>query len=395
MRVERRVIAVMMILTMWFSFASCDDELVEDPSNPGVEEPIDDGNDGDGDNGGGDDGGDDGTPSEPHDGPIMENEVFTTTLILDGEAHDNLLIRNCTFENMSEDQLAAIFIKTVNNVTIKDCIFRNLRTHAVLMQGGQTSDNVIVEDNEMYDVDGVGVASNGDNHINTIVRNNIMHEVAIKDKSGSTPHAIYLCGKEFLIEGNQIYNCGSADNKGLGISVRSCGSIIGNKIYNGRASGIGFSSDHPGFNGTLLIENNVIYDNYKNAITLSMSNTESPLGEVIVRFNTMLSGSNPVIYANSWKTPDSKMEAYGNILIRTDGNSQYIDASTSNPFTETLNIQNAGDVGFANFASRDFHLKDNSEAVNYAIGVEDYPSTDIEDTSRSAENLDAGAYEKN
>jgi len=381
MRKERRVIVAMMILTMWFSFAGCDGELVEDPNSPEVVAP------GDGEDNSNNNDGD--TKNENR--PVIENQVFTETLTIDGHENDSLIIRNCTFENIND---IALLVKTVDNIIIKDCIFRNLKSHAIFLQAGQVSNNTIIEGNEIYNVNGIGIFA-GEEHIDTQCLNNKIYDVALVDIAGHTPHGIYLCGKNFLIEGNTIYNCGSADGKGLGISVRSYGTISRNKIYNGRASGIAFSSDHPAYHGNLLIENNVIFDNYENAISLYMSNDDSPLGNVTVRFNTMVSSNKPVVYANSWKSMDSELIANGNVLIRTDGDTNYIDASTSNPFSESQNLMNAGDIGFTSFTNKDFHLRADSKALGFATGINDFPFNDFDNKNRNSSDLDAGAFEGN
>ncbi|WP_461633609.1 right-handed parallel beta-helix repeat-containing protein [Labilibaculum euxinus] len=383
MRNKSRVIAVMMILTMWFSFASCDDELVEEQDSTEVVEPIVDENN------------DDTTVADTTGGtntenrPIIENQTFNKTLIIDGHKNDSLIIRNCTFENMSD---IALLIKTVDHVIIRDCIFRNLQSHAIFLQAGQSSDDILIEGNEIYNVSGIGIFA-GEDHINTKCLGNIINEVGLVNIDGHTPHGIYLCGKNFMIEGNTISKCGSEDGKGVGISVRSYGTISKNKIYDGKASGISFSSDHSAFYGTLLIENNVIFDNFENAISLYMSNEDSPLGKVTVRFNTLLSGNKPVIYANTWKSMESELESFGNILIRTDGDINYVDVSTSNPFIESQNLVSSGDLGFSNFTERDFHLISGSKALNFAVGILDFPQEDMEDKNRSSSDLDAGAYE--
>ncbi|WP_321516115.1 right-handed parallel beta-helix repeat-containing protein [Marinifilum fragile] len=396
MRVERKVIAIIMILSMWCSFASCDDEFVED-QNPTEEvdtnEDVNNGDDSTGDNtseeGNTEEGNSSDDTSKDGNRTTIENKVFNETLIIDGHENDSLLIKNCTFENIDD---IALVIKTVDELIIRDCIFRNLNSHAIFLQAGQNSNNITIEGNEIYDVAGIGIFA-GEGHTNTKCINNKIHDVAFVDVEGHTPHGIYLCGKNFLIEDNTIYNCGSLDGKGLGISVRSYGTISKNKIYNGRASGIAFSSDHPAFNGNLLIENNVIFDNYENAITLYLSNEDSPLGNITVRFNTMLSDNKPVVYANSWKSLSSELVSYGNILIRTDGDDTYIDSSSSNPFSEMQNLYSSKDIGFIDFDARNFHLKSNAEALNFATGINDFPEFDKENNRRNSSGLDAGAYE--
>lgn len=383
MKIIKKMTLVVFIMSLWLSFSGCDDVLVEDPN---ATEEVDPGTGGEGDTGNGDN---TTQPNGDENRPVIENQIFNETLIIDGHENDSLLIRNCTFENMNE---IALVIRTVDHLVIRDCIFRNLKSHAVFLQEGQSSDDIVIEGNEIYNVSGIGIFA-GENHINTKCLNNKLYDVALVDEEGHTPHGIYLCGKNFTITGNTIYKCGSVEGKGLGISVRSCGTISQNKIYEGKASGIGFSSDHPSYGEPLLIENNVIYDNFENAITLYMSNEYSTLGRVTVRFNTLLSKDKPVVYANSWKSMESELEALGNILIRTDGDSKYIDCSTSNPFVESKNLGCSGNIGFKDFAKRDFRLVPGAEALNFAVGINDFPEFDKENVNRSSSSLDAGAYE--
>jgi len=78
----------------------------------------------------------------------------------------------------------------------------------------------------------------------------------------------------------------------------------------------------------------------------------------------------------------------GNILIRTDGGTEFIFSGLA--YTDWYNLSGNGDIGFVNFASRDLHLTIASEAIGFAVGIENYPEADIDGDLRDA-ILDAGA----
>jgi hypothetical protein len=54
---------------------------------------------------------------------------------------------------------------------------------------------------------------------------------------------------------------------------------------------------------------------------------------------------------------------------------------------------NSGDIGFIDFNNRNLHILNSSSANNAAAGITTFPSTDIDNDSRSTDNIDIGADE--
>ena len=141
----------------------------------------------------------------------------------------------------------------------------------------------------------------------------------------------------------------------------------------------------------LLIENNFIYENGKRGVNLASNGTsENHIGAATIRFNTIVSNDQSPIGINE-SLDDVSTSIYGNILIRTDGNSTFI--YSLNTYSETHNIKSNTDIGFVNFSAHDFHITSSSSAVNAATGVIDFPSSDIDGDQRIANGVDCGADE--
>ncbi|WP_209319629.1 right-handed parallel beta-helix repeat-containing protein [Ancylomarina longa] len=377
MRTERKVIAVMMILTMWFSFASCDSELTEDTASPEVVTPVDSvgnsGNDGN-------------TKNENR--PIIENQVFTETATFYGHENDSLVIRNCTFENINGEGL---ILGDVDEVIVEDCTFRNITGNAVRFATTRTSNNIRIENNEIYDIDNCGILTQ-EGHVHVNILNNRIYRVALNAEKG--PHGIYLIGKDFLVEGNTIHDVGSGP--AAGITTRTYGKISRNKIYNVTGSGIDYSSDHPGYGGKLLIENNIIYDNDRKGIHLMGGPADSKIGSAIIRFNTVLSNNDEMaVWVDSGYYMDATFEVYGNILINTSGAENYLFVSPQHALDfEGYNLTGTKDMGFVDFEGRNLHITSTSDAVNYVDGATDYPEYDFDGSDlREQVSQDAGADE--
>lgn len=386
MKTIRSMSTLLLLLTLLLGYTSCDDELVDETPEEEVVDPGEGDNEGEGDNGNeGDNEGENGDG----DRPIIEGQTFTEQMIIDGEENNGLIIRNCTFENTGDH---GIIIKNVNDVLIQNCTFRNLKYTAIRFLADCESNNVIIEDNEIYNIEANGIHG-AETHYNTIIRNNRIHDVALVPENGS--HGMYFYGKDFLIEGNTVYNVGVEEGKGSGINVRTCGTIARNKVYNTHKDGISYSIDHPGYNGTLLIENNVVYSNPRNNIRIMGGANESKIGKAIVRFNTVISdNTNTPISLATGDLPDTEFEVYGNILINAGGSNKYIGYSSSHELEfESKNLTATGDIGFVDYEGRDLRITSASEANNFAVGLTAYPKDDFINLDvREENNLDAGAF---
>ncbi len=321
---------------------------------------------------------------------LIDGETFNQTLLIDGHDYDNLIIQNCTFENIDGDGLQ---IRDVDNLIIRNCIFKDIDGNAIRFRNSGSSNNISIENNEIHNITHNGILSY-ETHENTTITDNLIYNVGTDASGslvGSPHHGIYFQGPNFLIEKNTIYDV--INNNGNCISVRSYGTIRSNRLYGATKHGISYYSDHPGLDGLLLVENNFIYDNSSRGSNLQTDgNSVNHIGRAIIRFNTIITANKSCIGVSSGMS-DVSVEAYGNILIRMDNGTNYIDSS--DPVTQNQNLQSYTDIGFVNFNLRDLHITASSSAIDFAVGLSNYPILDIDGDTRSSDSLDAGADEKN
>jgi hypothetical protein len=329
-------------------------------------------------------------PVSPKETNLISGETFNQTVLIDGHDYDNLIIENCTFGNIVGDGLQ---IRDVDNLIIRNCVFKDINGNAIRFRNSGSSNNVLIENNEIYNITHNGILSY-QTHENTIIVGNLIHNIGTDGSSsiaGSPHHGIYFQGPNFLINNNTIYDV--INNNGNCISVRSYGIISSNTLYSATKHGVSYYSDHPGLNGQLLVENNFIYDNTSRGTNLQTDgNSSNHIGNAIIRFNTIITSNKSCIGVSSGMS-DVAVEAYGNILIRVDAGTNYVESSS--PVTQSQNLQNSTDIGFANFSSRDLHITSSSNAVNFAANLVNFPSSDIDGENRSSATLDAGADEIN
>lgn len=325
---------------------------------------------------------------EPNETELISGKTFTETVLIDGHKFDGLIIENCIFENIDGD---ALQIRNVNNLTIQNCTFREIADDAIRFRNSGSSDNVVIKNNLIYNIQGNGILGY-ETHSNTTIKENTIYNAGLENTSslsGAPQHGIYFQGRNFLITQNIIYNI--VNENGNCISVRSYGKITRNRLYNADKHGVSYYSDHPGVDGELIIENNIIYDNGKRGVNLNTNgNSNNHIGNAIIRFNTIVASTKSTINISSGMS-DIGIEVYGNILVRTDGNSNIIEYS--DPITSIQNLTSNNDIGFVDFSNRNLHIKGTSIAKSYAVGIIDFPSFDFEGQNRTSTGLDVGADE--
>lgn len=321
---------------------------------------------------------------------LIENQTFNTTVLIDGHDYDNTVIKNCIFEDISGDGLQ---IRDVNNLCIENCIFKNIKENAIRFRNSGESDGVKIINNVISEIDHNGILA-AENHINTLIKGNTIYNVALEKSSslaGHPHHGIYFQGFNVTITENIIHDI--INSQGNCISIRTYGVVSKNILYNATDHAVSYFSDHPGNNKLLLIENNFMYDNGKRGVNLASNGTSANhIGEALVRFNTIITADKSPLSAND-DLAGVDLNFIGNILIRTDGGTEFIFSSLT--YTDSYNLTDNGDLGFQNFTSRNLRLNLESPALGYATGVASYPSTDIDGELRNEDDLDAGADQKN
>ncbi|HAA14870.1 MAG TPA: hypothetical protein DCE41_25545 [Cytophagales bacterium] len=325
-------------------------------------------------------------PFNPESG-VVEGQTFTETLLVDGHVYDGLIIRNCLFTDIEGDGLQ---LRDVDEVQVINCTFHNISEDAIRFRNSGTTENVQITDNTISQIGHNGILG-PEGHTGTLLSGNTIYEVGLDNTStlaGAPHHGIYWQGTDFTIQNNVIYEV--QNNGGNAISVRTWGTIASNYLHHATDHGISYFSDHPGEGELLRIENNVIYDNGARAITLtSNGNAANHIGGAIIRFNTLLTSDQATIGIDNDLT-GLDFSLRGNIVLRTDGSTGYV--FTEVPFTESHNYTGSGDIGFESFSTRNFDLRSSSDAVGFATGLSDFPTTDILGRTRIAERLDPGAY---
>eukprot|EP01084_Bolivina_argentea_P286287 491092_1 len=354
------------------------------------------------------------------DGCYYFNLTFTAKLAIQD---NNCVVDSCTFKDIND---YATDIYGVSNLTIINCLFHNISSDAIHFKSGQHPKNITINSNRfitigarmayiqnisdlkiinnyIYDIysdnaiwfRGSGystnsliqnnhiekVYSNGiyaaDTHINLQIIGNTIVYIGISENIEQGEHGMYITGKGFYIHNNTVYWVHNMN--GNCISVRSYGTVSNNILFNSTKRGITYYSDHPGYDGTLIIENNIIYECPLNSIGISSNgNVGYHIGKSIVRFNTcMMNVDNKVMSIDS--DADWFNYIYCNIVIRNNSNSYF---SVNQWVNQTYNMGINDNNGYVfvdwmsdNMVDRDFHLIENSSAIGFC------------------DNLDTGFYE--
>ncbi|MEO1052303.1 MAG: right-handed parallel beta-helix repeat-containing protein [Bacteroidota bacterium] len=325
----------------------------------------------------------------------------------------NVLIINSNIHDVHGAK-NALEIENCKNVLIINNTISGHRFegHGNALQIRYGSENVIIENNEIFDCDGTGISTAGsstvccphDNPVlGCIIRGNIIHDIGkYPDPVGNSPkHGMYIKAQDVLIEDNIVYN--SYDGQGL--SVRSTGIVRGNKVWNCKNWPFAYwPQKEGGPSDKLIIENNVFYQdgNYDGPLSpsgiLVISNSNGfKFNNFVVRFNTLVrfkdaAHTRQMLFMAT--ETYSNVKVYGNILIdelpegpkhfRGEEDCSYLDKNFTSTSLE----------GFKDADSRDFRLTPSHPAIGYATGVqEEFPSSDREGNPRTPASIDAGAYQ--
>ncbi|MEO1450666.1 MAG: right-handed parallel beta-helix repeat-containing protein, partial [Bacteroidota bacterium] len=351
-------------------------------------------------------------PAQPWD-HVFENIDTTNTIRLTSPEWNNTLIKNCTIHDTGNGN-DGIFLRDVRNVRIENCTIYNIDGQGGirLSISGNGTDSVVIIQNTIFDVqeNGINAPQRSQNspplnqdHLQII--GNTIYNTGLGADNG-LHHAIYCQAADFLIKDNTIFGI----RDGNGISVRSSGIISGNVVSGSskaEKSCIRYFSDHmTGNSDSLLIENNILWNNVPNGHVLDIfdhaplytnSNGDSHVVKRFnIRFNTAVSlvtDAFALRISDDYESPTYTLRADGNLLVNT--------ATLANCASVPGSIQAHANLlkdNLDHFASQttpyDFHLNTMHQAVNFVgDSTANFPLVDIDGDMRNPAELDAGADE--
>jgi hypothetical protein len=260
------------------------------------------------------------------------------------------------------------------------------------------SDNILIENNSCSNSiaeHGIYFSNSGDN---PVIRNNISFS--------NNSCGIHMNGDESmggdglisnaLVEGNIIYNNGTAGGSGINCDGVQNSSIRNNLIYNNHSSGISlYRIDAGGSATNNIVINNTIYIASDGRWAINIAN-ESINNKV---YNNILFNKNSDrggLACETTSLPGLQSDYnIGNDKFTTDGGDNIMNLkdwrSETNQDKNSI-ISNPLSI-FENAEGNNYHLIKDCDAVNTGTSV-NAPSTDIEGHYRPYETgIDIGAYE--
>ncbi len=302
--------------------------------------------------------------------PNVISGNHTSTIVLNGHQYDGTVIDGAVIHDTGGD---GITLRNVDNVIIRNCEIYGV-SEGIAFSSLGTTNNTVIENCNIHDTGRNGIivkqhALQGSNQTNVVIRNNTITRTGQSSTSGAY-HGIYMQATDNVITGNTI-----DVSTGNGVSIRSSGTVSGNRISNTSKSCVRYFSDNAtGSTEKLTIENNLCVNppaTYP-GISLLWGGDLSVVTDYTIRFNTIIGGLNSIQVQSAQFAP-YVVNVYGNLFNKSMVN-DYID-------------YNAGNVLTTSPLNADYSLP-----VRYPVTVKDYPSVDIDGNVRTAVQLDAGAF---
>ncbi len=238
-----------------------------------------------------------------------------------------------------------------------------------------------------------GIIGNSNVLNGILINNEVSHTHFLGSILGEEPNAINWFGPDARLERNHIHDLPNTD--GDAISLHSSATVVRNLIQSCAGNGIHYRCDAPAGTGPLSVYNNIVSDVIAHPLVydgFSFTPNQSEPINTVIRNNTLHSTQSPplAIYEN-----DNFIAAAGNILIFEGeaDTTQYIFIDVLATLTESLNLKSSGDLGFVDFAGRDFHLASEASAAHNALPLNfGLPNDDFDGDLRLGLR-DAGADE--
>lgn len=240
------------------------------------------------------------------------------------------------------------------------------------------------------------------------------NDVSFTCGDGDSGHGIYLSGSS---SGAVIRRNSFHDNGALGIHINGDPDVVTNALIDANAI---FQNGGNGINADGLqsstIQNNIIYGNDKDGITLYQIDAGSPSQDDVIVNNTIVqpSSTDAAVRLATDDNPTTNIVVFNNILV--GGKNGAFDDDDGSTCTSDYNITagspNSGDasndthsialspsaIGFTNLAGNDYHLASGSKAIDAGAGSlagKDAPAFDFDGNKRpNGAAFDVGAFER-
>ncbi|HEY5674998.1 MAG TPA: right-handed parallel beta-helix repeat-containing protein [Malonomonas sp.] len=312
---------------------------------------------------------------------VVENQLISQTLTIDGQAWNHAIIRNNRFLGQSK---TALHISNASNLLIEGNEFSAIGSFAIKLRDEKNdgAHDVQIRNNFFHDLVQTPIMVGEPNRGVQIIANRFVN-VAL-NRSGNKQHAIYLKGPGYLVEGNLID--GVVD--GNGVSIRTAGIVRNNIVRNVNRDGIKYySSSSQKGSGKLVVEGNLVTDCGHGGIVFA-NGKGVLIDSAVVRFNTLINnqlavriyeGLEPIVF-----------NLYANLLIESRG--EYSSAkSTIDLHSENLTA--SGDIGFYDYSTGDYRIRPGSVAQDYVHMATELPPYDLQGRAYSAGPWTVGAYQ--
>lgn len=239
-----------------------------------------------------------------------------------------------------------------------------------------------LQGNQISYINGHGIYGDNDVYNGLIKLNQIAYTGYWGGFLASHEAGIYWKGPDARIEQNHIHHntdaeCALGLNCGAGIILGNTATVSRNLIHDSNGDGIIYQSEVEAGQSPLSVYNNQVYDVANRTLVYLGDFSDNQPENTIIRNNTLHSKSAPnLLMAGVSKS----LQLEGNILIVENNPllSSYVSYSGGTVLTDQFNLKAPGDLGFVNFAGRDFHLADETSPAhkiipqNFGLPNDDY-----------------------
>lgn len=257
-----------------------------------------------------------------------------------------------------------------------------------------------IQDNKLTQTGGSGIIGYSKIFDALVQGNEVSYPGILGGSNQESEHCIVWKGVDVRIESNHLHHaldnaCGTNEfSCGAGLWITSSATVSKNHIHDCSGDGIHYAAVGIPGSEVLSVYNNIVHDIGGNALKVEGSSGLYDVGGIVVRNNTMHTLGAPAVSLKEFWLP---LRIEGNILI-SEGNldtASYLLFADLLDFYQNLNLKSPGDLGFVNFAGRDFHLADESSPAHKML-PQDFglPNDDFDGEIRLGLR-DAGADELN